>query len=31
MIELDPSPILYFLAIVAVLILLGKILKKDES
>jgi hypothetical protein len=31
MIELDPSPILYFLAIVGVLILLGSLIKKDES
>jgi hypothetical protein len=31
MIELDPSPILYFLVIVGVLIFLGSLLKKDNE
>jgi hypothetical protein len=31
MIELDPTPILYFLVIVGVLIFLGSVLKKEDE
>jgi hypothetical protein len=31
MIELDPTPILYFLVILGVFIFIGSILKKDEG
>lgn len=31
MIELDPTPILYFLVILGILIFIGSILKKDEG